>query len=533
MASITYNSNPNLKAANVNIQYTQEQIQEYIKCSNDPVYFIDNYCKIVSLDFGIIPFKLYDCQKRKVQIIHENRKVILMEGRQQGKTQTSAAYILWYVNFNDAKNVAILANKSSAAREVMSRLQLMFELLPEWLKKGVTTWNKGDIELENKSKVFTAATTGSGIRGKTVNMLYIDETAFIPNTVADEFFTSVYPTISSGKTSKILLSSTPLGYNHFWKFWTDAEQGHNDFVPLFIPYTDIPGRDEVWAEEQRRQLGELKYCQEVLCSFLGSSLTLVPADVLSRLKPKQVTYTNDGLDIFEMPIKGRNYVMTIDVAKGTGGDFSTINVIDTTELPYVQVAKYRNNIIAPLLFPNVIYKIAKDFNNAHTLIEINVSEQVGHILHHELEYENMLLVNKVQKGLNKGQVVGGGFGTKPQLGVNTDKKIKRIGCANLKSLLVENKLIINDADTIAELTTFIEKKDSFEADDGYHDDLVMGLVLFGWLTTQQYFKELHNVNLRKIMYENQMRSIEEELTPFGFYDDGNPEPEGPIMLLNF
>jgi hypothetical protein len=197
-----------------------------------------------------------------------------MEGRQQGKTQTSAAYILWYTNFHDAKNVAILANKASAAREVMSRYQMMFELLPPWLQQGVKTWNKGDIELENMSKVFTAATTGAGIRGKTVNMLYIDETAFIPNTVAEAFFTSTFPTISSGKTTKILLSSTPLGYNHFWKFWTDAEKGHNDFVPLFIPYTDIPGRDAEWAAEQRRQLGELKFNQEVLCVAGNTLITL-------------------------------------------------------------------------------------------------------------------------------------------------------------------------------------------------------------------------------------------------------------------
>jgi hypothetical protein len=533
MASLTYNSNPNLKAANVDVQYTQEQVEEYIKCSQDPIYFIDTYCKIISLDYGIIPFNLYECQRKKVKIIHENRKVILMEGRQQGKTQTSAAYILWYVNFNNAKNVAILANKSSAAREVMSRLQLMFELLPHWLKCGVKTWNKGDIELENKSKVFTAATTGSGIRGKTVNMLYIDETAFIPNSVADEFFTSVYPTISSGQTSKILLSSTPLGYNHFWKFWTDAEKGHNDFVPLFIPYWEIPGRDAAWAEEQRRQLGDLKYCQEVECSFLGSSLTLIPAETLSKLSPSVIDYSREGLDVFEIPERGRNYVMTIDPSKGVGGDNSTIQVIDITEIPYRQVAKYKDNHMSPLLFPNIIYKVARDYNNAHVLIEINISEQVAHILHHELEYENMIIINKKAKGLDRGQSAGGGFGGRSFLGVTTDKKTKRIGCANLKSLLVENKLLINDMDTISELSTFIEVKDSYAADDSYKDDLVMGLVIFSWLTTQPYFKELNNVELRQIMYQNQMRLIEEELTPFGFYDDGQIELEAPIMLLNF
>ena len=533
MASLTYNSNPQLKATNVNVQYTPEQIQEYVKCKNDPVYFIDNYCHIVTIDHGIVPFKLYDCQKNKIKVIHENRKVLLMESRQAGKTQTSAAYLLWYTNFNDAKNVAILANKATAAREVLSRYQLMFEMLPPWLQQGVKTWNKGDIELENNSKVFTQATSGSACRGRTVSMLYIDEAAFVPNTVAEEFFTSVFPTISSGKTSKVLISSTPCGYNHFWKMWSDAEKGHNDFIPHYIPWDKIPGRDAKWSEEQRRQLGDLKWAQEVGCSFLGSSLTLIPAETLSKLSPSTIQHSRDGLDVYEKPIEKHNYVITVDPAKGVGGDNSIIQVIDITEVPYRQVAKYKNNTISPLLFPNIIYKVARDYNNAHVLVEINISEQVAHILHHELEYENLLIINKKPKGLDKGQVVGGGFGGKPFLGLTTDKKTKRIGCANLKSLMTENKLIINDIDTISELTTFIEVRDSYEADDGYHDDLVMGLVIFGWLTTQQYFKELNNIELRKILYQNQMQQIEDDLTPFGFYDDGSFEEDGPVMLINF
>lgn len=376
----------------------------------------------------------------------------------------------------------------------------------------------------------------NGVISHNCNMLYIDETAFIPNTVAEAFFTSTFPTISSGKTTKILLSSTPLGYNHFWRFWNDAEKGLNDFVPLFIPYWEIPGRDAEWAAEQRRQLGELKYNQEVECRWLGSSLTLIPGDILSKLSPSIIEYAREGLDVYEKPQPDRNYVLTVDPAKGVGGDNSIVQVIDISEVPYKQVAKYKDNTISPLLFPNIIYKIARDYNNAHVLLEINISEQVAHILHHELEYENMIIINKKPKGLDKGQSAGGGFGGRPFLGVNTDKKTKRIGCANLKSLLVEHKLLINDMDTISELSTFIEVKDSYEADDGYNDDLVMGLVMFGWLTSQPYFKELNNVELRKVMYENQMRVIEEELTPFGFYNDGQYdeyEPDIPSVLLNF
>jgi hypothetical protein len=518
----TYNANSNLKAAGVVVEFTQENIQEYIKCSQDPVYFVDNYCYIVTIDKGLQQFKLYECQKEKIETIHNNRKVIIMEGRQQGKTTTAAAYILWYTLFQGSKNVAILANKASTAREILSRYQLMYENLPLWMQQGVTTWNKGDVELENGSKVFTAATTAAGIRSKSVNLLYIDEAAIIPNTVAESFFTSVYPTISAGTTSKILITSTPLGYNHFWKFWNDAEKGRNDFVPMFIPYWKIPGRDEAWAEEQRRQLGELKYNQEVMCKFLGSSLTLVDASTIAKLSPDEIIHTKDGLDLTEYPKKGHQYCIIADIAKGVGGDYSAFVIVDMTELPYKMVGKYRNNKISPLLYPNVIHKIATDYNDAYVLIEINISEQVAYILHDELMYENIIFVNRTTMG----QVVSGGFGGgKVQFGVNTDKRVKRIGCHNFKSMVEENKLIVNDIDTISEISTFIEKKGSYEADDGYHDDLVMPLVLFGWLTTNTYFKDLSikDVNLRKSMYEKQMKAIEEELTPFGFIDDGRPE----------
>lgn len=518
-----------------------------LKCADTHILIDENYNEVYAIDslkckirtkFGIsyvisiedlgYSESMYDLS------VDSDDHTYYTNGVLSHNTTTVAAYLVWYSIFNDSKTVAILANKAAAAREVMSRYQMMYEELPIWLQQGVVEWNKGNITLENKSKVFISATTASGIRGRTVNLLYIDELSSVSNTVAEEFFASTYPTISSGTSSKVIITSTPIGFNHFWRMWDEAEKGINGFIPKRVEYWEHPDHDEKWALEQKELLGEVKYNQEVLMHFLGSSYTLIPGDTLAKLSDtKPITIHPDGLDIFENPDKTKNYCLTVDVAKGVGGDYSIIQVIDITTIPYKQVAKYRNNKIAPLLFPNVIYKIAKDYNNAHVLIEINVSEQVAHILHYEFEYENMLLVNKTQKGLTKGQVVGGGFGSKPQLGVQTDKKVKRIGCSNLKSLLVENKLLIQDSDTIAELSTFIEKKDSFEADDGYHDDLVMGLVLFGWLTTQQYFKEMNNINLRKVMYENQMKSIEEDLTPFGFYDDGQYEPSGPVMLMNF
>ena len=518
-----YNSNSNLKAAGQVVSFTEDQLKEYVRCAEDPIYFIRNYCYIVTLDHGLQKFDLYPCQVNKINVIHRNRMVILMEGRQQGKTTTSAAYILWYTLFQDAKTVAILAHKASAAREVLDRYQIMYESLPKWMQQGVVTWNKGDIELENRSKVFTAATTAAGIRGKTVNMLYIDETAIIPNNIADAFFASVYPTISSGSDTKILLSSTPLGYNHFWKYWNDAEKGRNGFVPLFIPYTDIPGRDQAWADAQHRVLGDLKFNQEVLCRFLGSSLTLISANTIGQMSAGDIIYQKDGLDVYEKPVRessegpGRAYCLIADTAKGVGGDYSAFVVVDMTEMPYRVVAKYKDNKISPLLYPSVIYKVGTEYNNAYVLIEINSSEQVADILYNEYEYENIVFVNRS----GDGQVISGGFGGgRTQLGVVTDKRVKRIGCSNFKTLVEEKKLLIPDADIISEISTFIQVKNSYEADEGYHDDLVMPLVLFSWATTNTYFKELSNINIRQVIYENQMKMIEQELTPFGFYDDG-------------
>ena len=534
---ITYNGNPNLKQVGVVHSYTSEQVKEIIRCTQDPIYFIETYCQIVSLDRGLVPFKLYECQKRKVETILNNRKVILMEGRQQGKTITSAACILWYTLFQPNKTVAILANKSSAAREVLYRYELMYEMLPIWMQQGVKTFNKGDLELENGSRVFTAATSSSGIRGKSVNWLYIDEAAIIPNNVAEDFFTSVYPTISAGETTKILLTSTPLGYNHFWKFWNEAKEGRNGFVPMFIHYSEIPGRTETWAEEQRRILGELKFNQEVLCAFLGSSNTLVNPDTIGRMSFVTPVYSNDGLDVYEEPQEDHVYMMSVDTSRGVEGDYCALSVLDITQYPHKVVAKYRSNKISPLLFPNIIAKLGKDYNKAYALIEINDNgQQVADSLYMDLEYENVFFVANNSK---TGQYLTGGFSPGSTLGVRTTKQVKRLGCTAFKSLVESNKLLIHDADMIGEISTFIEVRGTFKADEGYHDDLVMTLVLYAWATNEPFFKDLTDTNLRKILYEEKFKQIEEGLTPFGIIEDGTPEelkPEidedGDLWLAN-
>lgn len=524
-----YKGNSNLKQIGYVIPYTQDQIAELIRCTKDPVYFIENYCQIVSLDKGLVPFILYGYQKRFIDVLRNKRKIISMQPRQMGKSQTVAAFILWYTLFEKNKTVAILANKAPAAREILYRYQLMYENLPLWLQQGIKTWNKGDIELENGSIVFTAATSASGIRGKSVNLLYVDETAIIPNNIAEDFFTSVYPVVSAGETTKIVLTSTPLGYNHFWKFWNDATQGLNGFSPFEVKYFEHPNRNENWAAEQKKLLGEIKFNQEVLCSFIGSSYSLISGDILAQMSALPNVYsTEDGLDILEEPLRDKQYSIMVDTSRGVGGDYSAFTVIDVTEIPYKVVGKYRNNKISPLLYPNIIYKIAKDYNDAYILVEVNDNgQQIADILHSELEYENIFRIGSDAK---KGQFISIGFKGKTLLGVRTTKQVKRIGCSNLKTLVESKKLQIFDKDIISELSTFIEQRGSYAADEGYHDDLVMTLVLFAWIVRDPVFKELTKSDLRHAIFEQQMKQIEDELTPFGFINDGEQEDFGTTVM---
>lgn len=524
----SYNGNRSLKQIGFEHEYSLEQIKEILKCKDDPIYFIKTYCKIISLDSEqLVPFDLFPYQEKFINTLQDNRRVISMQPRQMGKSQTVAAYVLWYTLFNNNKTVAILAHKSDAAMEILSRYQLMYENVPIWMQQGIKTWNKGDVELENGSSVFTAATSSAGIRGKSVNLLYVDEAAIIPNNIAEAFFTSVYPVVSAGETTKIILTSTPLGYNHFWKFWNDAENGTNGFTPLRVNYWEHPKRDGKWAEEQKALLGEIKFNQEVLCAFLGSSNTLISADTIARLSPKTFVHSKDHLDVLEEPQKNNSYFITVDTSRGVGGDYSAFTVIDATKYPFSVVAKYRNNKISPLLYPDIIHKVAKDYNNAFILVEINdIGQQVADIIHNDLEYENMIWVGSDAR---YGQHLSTS-GRSANLGVRTTKQIKRIGCATLKSLVEENKLLVFDQDIISEFSTFIENRGSFEADEGYHDDLVMSLVLFAWASNDMLFKDLMNANNRQALFSQQIKNIEEELTPFGFIDNGMPEELQPEVV---
>ena len=519
MTDQVYLGNPNLKKANVAVEFTQEQVIEFIKCKEDPVYFAKNYIKIVSLDEGEIPFNMYKFQEKLIENFHNNRFNICRMPRQTGKSTTCVSYLLHYAVFNDNVNIAILANKASTAQDLLGRLQFAYEKLPKWMQQGIVSWNKRSLELENGSKIIAASTSASAVRGGSYNVIFLDEFAFIPNHIADDFFASVYPTISSGKSTKVLIVSTPKGMNHFYRMWHDAEKGKNEYIPTDVHWSEVPGRDAKWKAQTIANTSEQQFKVEFECEFLGSVDTLISAPKLRSMTYDDPIKRNAGLDVYKEPIKDHNYIMTVDVARGVEKDYSAFTIFDTTEFPYQLVAKYRNNQIKPMLFPNIIKDVAISYNRAFVLVEVNdLGEQVGQILHMDLEYDNILMCSMRGRA---GQIVGQGFsGKKSQMGVKMSKTVKKTGCMNLKTLLEDDKLIINDYDIISELTTFIQKSNSFEAEDGCNDDLAMCLVIFAWLVMQDYFKEMSDQDVRKRIYEDQRDQIEADMAPFGFISDG-------------
>jgi hypothetical protein len=514
-----YLGNPNLKKANTKIQFSADQIEEFLRCKNDPLYFTQKYVKIVSLDEGLVPFKPYKFQEKLIKRFHKNRFNICKMPRQTGKSTTVVSYLLHYAVFNDSVNIGILANKAATARELLGRLQTAYENLPKWMQQGVLVWNRGSLELENGSKILAASTSASAVRGMSFNILFLDEFAFVPNHIADSFFASVYPTITSGKKTKVIIVSTPHGMNHFYRLWHDAERGKNEYTPTDVHWSEVPGRNAKWKKQTIANTSEQQFKIEFECEFLGSIDTLIAPSKLKSLVYENPIQQNAGLDIYIPPEKDHDYLMTVDVARGVGEDYSAFVLTDITEFPHKVVAKYRNNEIKPMLFPNIIYEVATNYNQSFILCEVNdIGDQIASILNFDLEYENLLMCSMRGRA---GQIVGQGFsGKKTQLGVKMSKTVKKVGALNLKTMIEENKLLFKDYNIISELTTFISKSNSFEAEEGCNDDLAMCLVIYAWLVAQDYFKELTDQDVRKRLYEEQKNQIEQDMAPFGFISDG-------------
>ena len=519
MSEEHYLGNPLLKKANTKIEFTEDQVLEWIKCAEDPVYFAKKYIKITTLDYGLSDFDMYPFQEEMVNTFHNNRFTICKLPRQSGKSTVVVSYLLHYAILNDNTNIAILANKANTARDLLTRLQTGYENLPKWLQQGVLSWNKGSLELENKSKITAASTSASSIRGGTYNIIFLDEFAFVPNTVADNFFSSVYPVITSGKSSKVIVVSTPYGMNHFYRLWDDAQKSRNEYVPIEVHWTDVPGRDEEFKRLTISNTSESQWRQEFECLFLGSSDTLISGPILNRLVFDTPKTSSAGLDVYEDPQEDHTYVVTVDVARGVEKDYSAFVVIDVSQFPHKVVGKYRNNQIRPILFPQIIKEVALSYNKAYVLCEVNdVGDQVAAGLHYDLEYSNLLMSSMRGRA---GQILGQGFsGKKVQLGVKMSKTTKKVGCLNLKTLIEDNKLTFTDFEIINELTTFVQKANSFEAEDGRNDDLVMCLVMYSWLILQDYFKELTDQDIRKRIYDEQKNQVEQDMSPFGFIVDG-------------
>ena len=521
--SDAYLGNPNLKKVNTPVEFTKEQVIEFRKCENDPLYFISKYVQIVSLDEGLVPFNMYGFQEEMVQTMHKERFTICKLPRQSGKSTTIVSYLLHYALFNPNCNIAILANKSSTARDILGRLQLAYENLPKWLQQGVINWNKGSIELENKSSIVAASTSSSAIRGGSYNIIFLDEFAFVPANIAEQFFSSVYPTISSGQKTKMIIVSTPHGMNMFYKLWVDAQNKQNDYIPIEVHWSEVPGRDEKWKEETIRNTSAEQFQQEFECDFLGSVDTLIAPTKIKNMPHLTPIESKGGLDMYEKPVKGKTYVCTVDVARGTTNDYSAFVMLDCSQVPYRVVAKYRNNEIKPFVFPNIIHQVCTGYNKAHVLGEVNdLGQQIADTLQYETEYENLLMTT--QRG-RAGQVLGAGFsGRGSSMGVRMTKSIKKLGCSNIKTLIESDKILINDFNIIEEMSTFSKRGSSWQAEDGTNDDLMMCLVIFGWLSNQEYFKELTDSNIRNQLYVEQQNLIEQDMAPVGFVDDGIDRP---------
>jgi len=502
-----YLGNPNVKRDGVEHNFAKEEVAEYVKCSKDPVYFVSTYVKVISLDEGLVDFVPYAYQEKMFSHFDNHRFNIVLACRQSGKSISVCAYLLWYALFNPEQTIAILANKGATAKEMLSRITLMLENIPFFLQPGCKALNKQNVDFSNNSRIIASATTGSSIRGLSVNLLYLDEFAFVER--ASEFYTSTYPVISSGKNTKVIITSTANGLgNQFHKIWEGSQQETNEFSSFRVDWWDVPGRDKTWKEQTIANTSQVQFDQEFGNTFFGTGNTLINSETLLSLRASRplCIEENGDVTIYKKCIEKHDYVMVVDVAKGRGQDYSTFNLIDISVRPFAQVAVYRNNTISPLLFPNIIYKWAVAYNNAYVVIENNDQGMVVCTgLYHDLEYENMHTESSVKSNA---------------FGIEMGRKVKRLGCSAAKDLLENNKLSIVDEETIKEISTFVAKGISFEAEDGNHDDLMMNIVLFAYFATTAYFMDMTDINLKEMIYKQRMKEIEEDIVPFGFIDNG-------------
>lgn len=501
------------------------EMLEWIKCSIDPIYYCKKYITITLADGGLSKFKMFKYQEEMVELFENNRFTVCCLGRQLGKTTVVAAYLIWVTHFHETKQCAVLANKADQAQEIMERIQQSYESLPLFLKPGVRVYNKRSVTFSNKAKVFSGASSKSSVRGRSISILYWDEAAFTPND--NEFYESIYPTISSGKETKLILTSTPNGKRGvFYKLWSSPDNG---FAKIKAIWSDNPTRDEEWKNATIAATSSEQFAQEFCCEFRGSQNSLISMSTMVDLFHINPIKKNDsGLKIFKTVQPNHVYFISVDTSRGLGGDYHAFSVIDITEKNnYEVVATFRNNSLSPLIYPTLIYNVAQEYNNSFVLVELNdIGEQVANILYYDLEYENVIMTITDKSR----QVIGFSADSKP--GVRTSTTVKSVGCSNLKTLVEKNKLTLNDENIIDELANFVPKGKSFEADSGSTDDLVITLVLFAWATTQRYFIDMTDIDLRKQLLQDRDNYSSEDVMPFGIIENEFGEYSGDSFASN-
>lgn len=535
---VSFMSNPRIKKVGVQIAFTAEQEAEFERCADDPIYFIENYVKFMTLDGGLRTVTLYPFQREQVTAYHEERKVIVKTPRQVGKTSVTVGYLLHYVLFNKDKTVGVLAQKEKVAVEILTRIKAAYEFIPLWMQQGIKNWNQTSLELENGCRILAESTSTGAIRGFTINLLYLDEFAHVQPHIATDFITSVYPTISSGTTSKIIITSTPFGLNLFYKFWMDAikkdkdPKGWNKFTAIQTNWWDVPGRDQEWADEQLKILGEHKFAQDILAEFLGSSNTLINGKKLHALAyttPVELLF-NDTMSIYDKPVKGHSYAIAADPSEGKGLDYSALTVFDITAAPYKVVAKFRDNKVEDLMFASFIHQTAVHYNQAHVIAENNaVGAMVLNHLINDLDYDNCFWSGNDSMGEITATQMGGAKMRTP--GVRTSEKVKTQGCLKLKTLIETDQIIVTDFDIISELSTFVlNKNKKFAAEAGYYDDTVSTMWLFAWLTAQPYFRDMSDLNLRERVFAQRERDIYDNLLPPPMVTETNFKPKPKLEV---
>lgn len=483
-----YKNNQLIKNGYYEEKFTQEQIQEIIKCKQDIFYFFENYIKITTLDIKepIKLFKPWDFQKELLNRLLTERFNIVYSSRQSGKTTCCATFALWKVLFNPNFKILIAGDSATTAKKILASIKEIYENLPFFLQKGVLEWNKTEVLLDNKSFIKTVPTTENSGRGGTFNIIILEEFSFVKDSIAEAFQASVLPVICSGDATQVLIITTQNGKNFFYEMWQAAINGESIFKPFRIHWQDVPGRDEEWVKTQKQLLGEKKFAREFVGEFDETHSSLVDVSKLDFVKKEPIII--DDVLFYEKHNPTSKYVITVDLGEGLGSDYSTFSVFEILGA-VKQVCTYRNKENNDK-FCEVLLKTAKSYG-AKILFENNNDNKIPYIFHNIYKYEN-LLFTKIENSTTT--LCNKDFKSR-RVGLKPTSETRNVSITALKNMLESKEMIISDFDTFKELETFCKNsKGKYEATEDNHDDLVSALMLMAWLYNDEKFKETIEIN---------------------------------------